>query len=79
VPDALSMFNLPAPGIVQHHLTMGVGFEPISKIGIHLSYYHAFENSGSGPFVFPMGEMPGTSVTNTMKEDAILMQFTFGR
>jgi len=26
VPDSLAMVNLPAPGIVQHHVTVGAGF-----------------------------------------------------
>lgn len=79
VPDAYSMYNLPAPGIVQHHLTMGVGFEPLPHVGVNLAYYHAFENSGTGPMVFPSGGVPGTSVTNRMKEDSILVQFSFSR
>lgn len=79
VPDAYSMYNLPAPGIVQHHLTMGVGFQPLPHLGVNLAYYHAFENSGTGPMVFPTGAMPGTSVTNRMKEDSLLVQFSFGR
>ncbi len=79
IPDDLSMFNVPAPGIVQHHVTLGFGFEPIRHVGVSLAYYHAFENTGSGPFVFPQGAIPGSRVTNSLKEDSILMQFSIGR
>jgi long-chain fatty acid transport protein len=79
VPDEYSMFNLPAPAIVQHHLTAGVGLELLPGIEVSLAYYHAFENSGSGPFVFPAREVPGSQVTNRMKENSFLMQFSFGR
>lgn len=77
VPDSLSMINVAAPGIVQHHISFGVGIRATTKFEITAAYYHAFRNSGTGEILNP-NIPPGTSsVTNSMKEDSILLQFSF--
>ncbi len=73
IPDAQSAFNIPAPAVVQHHLTLGAGLS-FSALRVDLGYYHAFENSITGLFPTPMGNM---SVTNSMSEDSFLMTFSF--
>lgn len=78
VPDELSMFNAPAPAIVQHHATVGLGYQVSRMVGVNAGYYHAFRNSISGPFQTPAGPAPGTSVTSSLKEDAFLVQFSIG-
>lgn len=77
VPDALSFFNVPAPAIVQHHATMGLGFSPIAGFRLDLGYYHAFENEIDGPIWGPQGPAPGSSVKSALKEDSFLIQFSF--
>jgi len=74
IPDELSAFNVPAPAIVQHHATLGVGFK-FDDLGIDVGYYRAFENEITGPFQ----PMPGMSldVTNKMMEDSFLLSFSF--
>lgn len=70
VPAALTFFNIPAPAIVQHHLTSGL-VRTVGKWDVNLSYYHAFENSITGPWYSPaMGAIPGTSVTSRMHENS---------
>ena len=77
IPDSLAMINVPAPGIVQHHATVGFGIRPTRRFEISAAYYHAFENQGAGTFISPMGAMPGTTVENKMFEDSFLIQFSF--
>lgn len=77
VPDSLSMINIAAPAIVQHHATVGIGVRPTRHLELTLSYYHAFKNSGTGEILNP-AIPPGTSsITNTLKEDSILFGFSY--
>ena len=73
IPDAQSAFNIPAPAVVQHHLTLGAGFA-FDAMKVDVGYYHAFENSITGAFPTPMGNM---DVTNKMSEDSFLVTFSF--
>jgi long-chain fatty acid transport protein len=76
VPPGLTMINLPAPAITQHHLTLGAGFQATPTVGMHGGYYHAFQNSITGALLNPSGPIPGTSVTSTLSENSFLVQFT---
>ena len=77
IPDELSFINVPAPGIVQNNITFGLGFQVTRKFDISLGYYKALENSGTGPFLNPGGDIPGTSVTNSLSESSIQLQFSY--
>ena len=74
IPDKYTFFNTPAPAVVQHHATAGFT-QSIGKVDFTATYYHAFKNSISGPWVSPMGAMPGTSVTSSMSENSITFGF----
>jgi long-chain fatty acid transport protein len=76
VPDSLAMVNLPAPGMVQHHVTVGAGFNISRRLQVSLAYYRAFENDGTGPIMNP-AVPPGSTVTNSLKEDSFLLGFSF--
>ena len=76
VPDKYSFFNTPAPAIVQHHATAGFT-QSMGGVDFSVTYYHAFQNSISGPWVSPMGPMPGTNVTSKMSENSVT--FGFGK
>jgi long-chain fatty acid transport protein len=76
IQDKYTFFNTPAPAIVQHHVTGGFT-QSVGKIDLIVTYYHAFQNSISGPWVSPMGPMPGTSVTSKMSENSVT--FGFGK
>lgn len=78
IPDNLSMFNTPAPAVVQHHATIGAGYNLTNSVAVNAGYYHAFRNSITGPFHTPAGPAPGTSVTNSLKENSFLVQFSLG-
>lgn len=75
IPDAQAMFNIPAPAVVQHHITGGVGFAINSSVDFNLSAYKALENSITGAMYRP-GPVPGTSVKNSLSETSFLMGFT---
>jgi long-chain fatty acid transport protein len=76
VPNKYTFFNTPAPAIVQHHITGGFT-QSVGKIDLTVTYYHAFQNSITGPWISPMGPMPGTSVTSRMSENSVT--FGFGK
>ena len=76
VPDKYTFFNTPAPAIVQHHATAGFT-QAMGKVDLTVTYYHAFQNSISGPWISPMGPMRGTSVTSRMSENSVT--FGFGK
>lgn len=76
IPPELSMFNAPAPAIVQHHVTVGAGYM-FDGFGVDAGYYHAFRNTITGPFQTLGGPAPGTSVTSSLSEDSFLIGVTF--
>lgn len=78
VPEALTMFNIPAPAIVKDHVSIGAGFEVTPTVGVSAAYYHAFRNTISGPMLTPAGAIPGTSVSSSLSEDSLLLQFSLG-
>jgi long-chain fatty acid transport protein len=49
IPNAMTMFNAPAPAIVQHHVTIGFGYKLSNGFGVDVAYYRAFKNSIAGP------------------------------
>jgi long-chain fatty acid transport protein len=77
IPESLTMFNLPAPAIVQHHATFGLGYELPNGFGIDLGYYRAFSNKISGPFQGMTGPMAGSRVTSELSEHSFLVGFTY--
>lgn len=76
IPDEQSMFNVPAPAVVQHHATGGLGVMITEGVEFNVGAYKAFENSIEGAMYRPMA-IPGSSVKNAMSETSILMGFTF--
>jgi long-chain fatty acid transport protein len=76
IPDEQSMFNIPAPAVVQHHVTGGIGFAIASGVELNISAYKALENSIEGAMYRPAA-VPGTTVKNAMSETSILVGFTF--
>jgi long-chain fatty acid transport protein len=77
VPDDLSFFNVPAPAIVQHHLSFGMGLQVRPQMSLDFGYYHAFNNEIEGPMWNMMGQIPGTAVNSSMSENSIQMMFVF--
>ncbi len=74
IPAKYTFFNTPAPAIVQHHLSGGATWST-GKVDLTATYYHAFQNSISGPWISGQGAIPGTSVTSKMSEDSVTIGF----
>jgi long-chain fatty acid transport protein len=70
VPAKYAFFNTPAPAIVQHHLSGGV-VQKVNGWDVNVTYYHAFQNSITGPWISGQGAIPGTSVTSAMHENSL--------
>ncbi len=75
VPAKYAFLNTPAPAIVQHHLSGGIVKTLHSGWDVNATYYHAFRNSLSGPWLSPQGAIPGTSVTSRMSENSLTVGF----
>ncbi len=76
ISDANSGFNAPAPAIIQHHASVGASYCVGEDWFIDVAYRHGFENSVEGPMGHPtMGPVPGSSVTNTMSTDSVIVGF----
>lgn len=73
----LTMFNAPAPAVIEHHVTVGAGYLFENGIGVDAAYYRAFENEVTGPFQTMAGPAPGTSISSSLSEHSLLLGFTF--
>ncbi len=69
IPDGNSLFNVASAPLYEHVLYLGASYRVTEALALSASYFHAFENSISGPFVTPAGAVPGTSVTTRDSTD----------
>jgi long-chain fatty acid transport protein len=74
VPAKYTFFNTPAPAIVQHHVSGGL-MQSFGKWDVTVTYYHAFQNSITGPWISGQGPIPGTSVTSKISENSTTFGF----
>jgi len=64
------LFNITAPAVVQHHLTMGATYQLDKDSEISMSYVHAFEYEQFGPTYI------GSEGSISMSQDSIGMAFS---
>jgi len=77
IHDNDAFFNVPAPLIIQHIVSVGASYELTCNLSISMAYVHGFENDVTGPWQSPLiGPIPGTSVTNTVSADAAIFGAT---
>lgn len=76
ISSGQAFFNIPSPAIVKEHLSFGLGYRFSRRLEISAAYYKAFKNTQSGPIPAP-GLPPGSTVTNDLREDSVLLQFSF--
>jgi len=69
VPGELTQFNLGTSLIMQHFLSIGAGFQIRDNLSANIAYTHGFQSSLTGPYVVPVGPVPGTSITTTNSAD----------
>ncbi len=73
IDDAVSAFNVASPPIYQHVFASGASYQISDALKVSLAYVHAFENSITGPFVSPLGPVPGTTVRTKLSADALVL------
>ncbi len=73
IPSDVLVFSTTAPAILQHHFSIGAEYEFAKKRVVHLAYYHAFQNTASGPIT-----SSGTGVvTDQISANSVSLQFQF--
>jgi long-chain fatty acid transport protein len=76
IPDSNSTFNVASPTIIQHSISVGSTYKVTDCFLVSLAYVHDFENSISGPFITPLGTVPGSTIKSQTSTDAILIGAT---
>jgi long-chain fatty acid transport protein len=71
VPAKYAFLNMPAPAIVQHRVSGGAVKTLPCGWDLDATYYHAFRNTLTGPWLSPQGAVPGTSVTSRMSDKSL--------
>jgi len=71
IPQKETLFNMLAPGVVEHHFTLGGTWHMNENMELTLSYVHALENTVKGQDSIPMAYGGGEA-------DITMSQNTFG-
>jgi long-chain fatty acid transport protein len=74
VTSDLVSVNLTTPGIVENHVSFGIGWQPTRRFRIDAGYIIALENTVSGPVLTPVGAL---AETVTLKSRGHGMQLAF--
>lgn len=72
-----TFYNIASPLIIQHGVYFGGSYNVTSSFKLSLTYAHFFMNSISGPFLSPLGPIPGTNVTAQASADSIIAGASF--
>ena len=76
ISDSQSAANAASPLIIENMISFGASYQVTDSFLLSLAYMHGFENSISGPYVTPLGTVPGSSVTSTTSVDSLLFGAT---
>jgi long-chain fatty acid transport protein len=63
------------PAVVEHHLTLGMGYDITDTMSLNLSYMHAFEKTVTESGVDIAGQM--ATLESTLSEDSLDFSFTW--
>ncbi|HIB84519.1 MAG TPA: hypothetical protein EYO59_07945, partial [Chromatiaceae bacterium] len=77
IPDDQILFNLLAPATVEKHLTFGLSYRPNKGNEFSFNFMRAFENTITGPTVFPAKNTPVESL-DTPNAAASMNQYSVG-
>jgi long-chain fatty acid transport protein len=69
IPAPGTLFNIQAPAITQHTVSMGASFAVSKNITASLAWVHGFDNSIQGSIL----QIPGSTVRLTTQTDSIVM------
>jgi hypothetical protein len=70
IPGKYTPFNTPASAITQHHVTGGIN-RNLGRWDLAWAYYHASQNSITGPWISGQGPISGTSVISKTSENSL--------
>jgi long-chain fatty acid transport protein len=67
IPNPVTLFNVQAPGIIQHTLSLGASYQLTEDITASLAWMHGFRNDIHGPIL----QVPGSSVRLDAQTDTL--------
>jgi long-chain fatty acid transport protein len=75
IPTSETLFNMLAPAVVEHHVTVGCTYAVSESVEVTLAYMHALKNTVEGdnsiiPGGFEVGGMGGGEADLTMSQDS---------
>jgi long-chain fatty acid transport protein len=76
IPDGVSVFNVVSAPIYEHVLYLGASYRLTPCCALSVAYFHAFENSITGPLITPLGTVRGSSVTTEAVTESFLAGVT---
>ena len=68
-----TLFNVASPLVLQNTLTAGASYQVTESFSLSLAYLHFFQNASTGSIITPTGIIPGSSVTNVLSADSIVL------
>jgi long-chain fatty acid transport protein len=71
IPDRNSVFNIQSAPLYEHVVYLGASYKMTEAWTLSGSYFHAFENSITGPIVTPSGPVAGTAVKTRDSTDGL--------
>jgi long-chain fatty acid transport protein len=71
IPAPVTLFNVQAPGIVEHTLSLGASYQLTQDITASLAWMHGFRNAIQGPIL----QLPGSSVRLDAQSDLLWAGF----
>ncbi|HEV3167868.1 MAG TPA: outer membrane protein transport protein [Isosphaeraceae bacterium] len=71
IRDTATLFNVQAPGIIQHTLSLGSSYQVTENVTFSLAWLHGFRNAIEGSIL----ERPGSSVRLDAQVDVIWLGF----
>ena len=76
IPAPVTLFNVQAPGITEHTLSMGASYAMTENVTLSLAWMHGFDNSIQGSIL----QIPGSSVRLTTQTDSLIfgLNVSFG-
>jgi long-chain fatty acid transport protein len=77
ITEETAFVNAVAPAVVRENISLGVGFQVFEGMDLNLAVYKGSKNRVTGPIFGPFGPVPGTSVTDEMEQDSVVVTFSF--
>jgi long-chain fatty acid transport protein len=77
ISNGNTFLNAATPLDIQQGIYCGGSWNLTERFKVSLAYAHFFANTISGPWISPVGPIPGTSVTATSSADSIIASASF--